>query len=75
MIQNRRNLKILVQDFIDVVEKQGCELTTAQLKQIFLRKYSVELTTKEVRYILDMAMNECNRISKTKYPNGRLSYK
>lgn len=48
MIQNRSNLKILVIDFIDVVE-QGCELNTTQLKQIF--------TTKEVRYILDMAMN------------------
>lgn len=38
MIQNRRNLKILVIDFIDVVEKQGCELNTTQLNQILQKK-------------------------------------
>jgi hypothetical protein len=70
-----RDLKGLVPFVVDIIQRSKVDLSTYQLKELFYNQYHISLSTRDIRYIIDVAMNENNHIFKYKHPNRRLSYK
>lgn len=69
----RRNLKALRPTVLDILKEVKMEMTTSELKEVLYDAYGVELSAKDVWYILEEAANDGANI--TKIDRGtRLAY-
>lgn len=63
-MNGRRDLKGITPYLLDVLQNAKVEMTTSELKKVLRRTYGIELSTKDVWYILEEGANEGERITK-----------
>ena len=63
----RRDLKGIIPCMLDALQNAKVEMTTSELKEVLRGIYSIELSTKDVWYILEQVANEGGRMTKKNY--------
>lgn len=75
ILKMRRDLQQFVPYLLDILQQFQVEMTTSDIQRYFHDMYGIDLSTSDIRYIIEKEMDQGAHISKSKCEGQRPTYR